>query len=130
MVVAALSIGVVGDDPVISRVLGLLLGGAGHEARAVDGAEVLGAPGASLAGADLVLLAPGLGDEREVEILNAMQGDPETAALPVLKFSALLAGVPDERSGSVPWPWSVEALERAIELAIGPDPLSPDGQAP
>lgn len=124
-----MNIGVVGDDPVISKVLGLLLGGAGYEARAVDGADVLGAPGASLAGTDMVLLVPGLSDEREVEILNAIQDDPETAALPILKFSALLAGVPDDQPGSVPWPWSVEALKRAIERVIGPDPLPPDGQA-
>ncbi len=117
-------VGVLGEDPLTCRILGLLLAGAGYEARTADGTAVLKDPGAALAGVDLVLLVPGLGDERKGELVGAIEGDPATAAVPVLGLSAALREEPGERAGSVlPWPWTVEALVGAIERAVlGPAP--------
>jgi hypothetical protein len=114
------AVGVLGEDPLTCRILGLLLAGAGYEARALDAtAAVLEDPSAALAGVDLVLLVPGLGDERKGELVGAIEGDPATAAVPVLGLSSVLKADSDERTDSVlPWPWTVEALVGAIERAV------------
>ena len=110
-------VGILGDDPLTSQILGLLLEGAGYEARALDEAAVFKDPSASLAGVDLVLCTPLLGERRKDELLGAMKGSPETAAVPVLRLSTEL----NEWTDSVlPWPWSTDALARAIERALHP----------
>ncbi len=118
------AVGVLGGDPLTARILGLLLAGAGYEARALDANAVLDAPSALLAGVDLVLLVPGLDDERKGELVGAIEGDPATAAVPVLGLSSVLRADPEERADpGLPWPWTVEALVGAIERAVlGPAP--------
>jgi CheY-like chemotaxis protein len=109
-------VGIVGDDPLTSRVLGLLLEGAGYEVRAMEAAAVLENPSASLAGVDLVLCPPPLGGEHKEELLGAMKGTPQTALVPVLRLSTEPTA---KRTDSVlPWPWSTEALVGAIEQAL------------
>ena len=110
---------IVGDDPLTSRILMLLLEGAGYEARALEAAAVFEDPSASLAGVDLVLFMPLLGDERKNELLDLMKGGSEIAAIPVLHLSTEPQAQSDERTDSVlPWPWSTEALVRAIEQVV------------
>ena len=116
-------VGIIGDDPLISQILGLLLEGAGYEASPLEEAAVLEDPSTALAGVDLVLFMPLLGDERKGELLGVMKGDQATAAVPILNLSTEL----DERTDSVlPWPWSTQALVRAIERAVH----APDGGEP
>ena len=109
-------VGIIGNDPLTSRVLGLLLEGAGYEVRHVEAAAVSENPSASLAEVDLVLCTPLLGAEDGEELLGAMKGNPQTAPVPVLRLST----EPDaQETGSVlPWPWSTEALALAIERAL------------
>jgi hypothetical protein len=112
-------VGIIGDDPLVSRILGLLLEGAGYEARPVDSSAALEDPSVALAGVDLVLFLPLLGDERKGELLGVVKGDPATADLPALSLSSDMKAQRDERSDSVlPWPWSTEALVQAIEQAV------------
>jgi len=112
-------VGIVGDDPLISRILGLLLEGAGYEACTLDEAAVLEDPSVALAGVDLVLFLPLLGDVRKGELLDVVKGGPSTADVPVLSLSTDMKAELDERSDSVlPWPWSTEALVLAIEQAV------------
>jgi hypothetical protein len=112
-------VGIFVDDPLTSRILGLLLEGAGYEARTLDEAAVLEDPSAALAGIDLVLFMPLLGDERKGELVGVMKGDQATAAVPILNLSTELKAELDERTDLVlPWPWSTEALVRAIEQAV------------
>ena len=112
-------VGVLGEDPLTCRILGLLLAGAGYGARTLEGTAVSKDPGAALAGVDLVLLAPGLDDECRGELVGAIEGDPATAAVPILGLSSILKADPDERTESwLPWPWTVEALAEAIERAV------------
>ena len=113
-------VGILGDDPLTSRVLGLLLEGAAYyEARVLEEEDVLEHPRAALAGVDLVLCTPLPGERRRDELLGAVRGTPETAAVPVLRLSTELNAQPDELTDSVlPWPWSTEALVRAIERVL------------
>jgi hypothetical protein len=112
-------VGIIGDDPLTSRVLGLLLEGAGYEASPLDRTTVLEDPSRALAGVDLVLFMPLLGDERKGELVGVVKGDQATADVPVLSLSTDMKAELDERSDSVlPWPWSTEALVRAIERAV------------
>jgi hypothetical protein len=113
-------VGILGDDPLTSRILGLLLEGAGHEARALEAAAVLEDPSASLAGVDLVLFMPLLSDERKDALLGLMKGGSEIASIPVLHLSTEpKKAQSDERTDSVlPWPWSTEALVREIERVV------------
>ena len=112
-------VGIIGNDPLISRTLGLLLEGAGYEARSLDEAAVFEDPSVALRGVDLVLLLPLLGDERKGELLGVVKGAPTTADVPVISLSTDMKAELDERTESVlPWPWSTEALVRAIEQAV------------
>jgi hypothetical protein len=71
----------------------------------------------SLAGLDLMLFTPLLGEQRKDDLLGAIKGSPESGAVPVLYLSTKV----NERTDSVlPWPWSTEALVRAIEQALHP----------
>ena len=111
-------VGILVDDPLTSRILGLLLEEAGYEARVLEEAS-LEDPSASLAGVDLVLCTPLLGEERRDELLGAVKGAPGIAAVPIRRLSREPEARPDERTDSVlPWPWSTEALVRAIERAL------------
>ena len=112
-------VGIIGDDPLISRILGLLLEGAGYEASPLEEAAVLEDPSTALAGVDLVLFMPLLGDERKGELLGVVKSAPTTAAVPLISLSTELKAELDERTDSVlPWPWSTQALVRAIERAV------------
>jgi CheY-like chemotaxis protein len=109
-------VGIVGDDPLTSRVLGMLLEGAGYEVRAMEAAAVLEYPSAALEGVDLVLFTPLIGGAHKEKLLGAMKDNPETALVPVLRLSTEPKA---ERTDSVlPWPWSTEALVLAIEQAL------------
>jgi hypothetical protein len=120
-------VGIIGDDPLISQILGLLLEGAGYEARLLEEAAVLGDPSTALAGVDLVLFMPLLGAKRKGELLGVMKGDQATAAVPILNLSTDMKAELDERTDTVlPWPWSTQALVRAIEQAVN----APDGGEP
>jgi hypothetical protein len=112
-------VGIIGDDPLVSRILGMLLEGAGYEARPVDRSAALEDPSVALAGVDLVLFLPLLGDERKGELLGVVKGEQATADLPVLSLSTDPKAQLDERSDFVlPWPWSTQALVLAIEQAV------------
>jgi hypothetical protein len=66
-----------------------------------------------------VLFMPLLSDERKGELVGLMKGGSDIAAVPVLQLSTEPTAQSDERTDSVlPWPWSTEALVRAIEQVM------------
>src|ERR687897_312827 len=65
-------VGILGDDPLASRILGMLLEGSGYEARVLQEDALLASPSASLAGVDLVLFMPLLDEQRKNDLLDAM----------------------------------------------------------
>jgi hypothetical protein len=105
-----------GDDPLTSRILALLLEGAGYEARILeeDASEV---PSASLEGIDLLICMAPLDGRREDELVLGAMGNRQGAAVPAVRLST---DPEAQRTESVlPWPWSTEALVGAIERALG-----------
>jgi hypothetical protein len=98
-------VGIIGDDPLVSRILGMLLEGAGYEARPLDEAAALEDPSVALAGVDLVLFLPLLGDERKGELLGVLKGEQATAEVPVLSLSTDPKAQLDERSDFVLRSW-------------------------
>ena len=94
-------VGILGDDPLTARILGMLLEGSGYEARLLQEDAVLANPSASLADVNLVLFMPLLDEQRKDDLLDAMKGSPETAAVPILRLSTEM----HEQTDSVlPWP--------------------------
>ena len=113
-----LVVGILGEDTLACRIFGLLLANEDYGARTPGTAAVSEDPSAALGGVDLVLFLPCLDDERKGELLGAIKGEPATAAMPFVNLSSVLEADPDERAGSIPWPWSAEALVGAIERAV------------
>jgi hypothetical protein len=109
-------VGILGDDPLTSRILALLLESAGYETRALEVDAVLDDPGPSLEGIALLLCMPSPNNQRADELRDAVEGGPWTAGVPVLRLSTQPKA---QRTESVlPWPWSMEALVGAIERAL------------
>jgi len=108
-------VGILGDDPLTSRIVALLLEGASYEARVLE-EGVSEVPSASaVEGIDLLVCMP-LDRRREEELLGAM-GGRQGAAVPVVRLSTDPEAQRTE--SALPWPWSTEALVGAIERALG-----------
>ena len=117
-------VGILGDDPLTCRILVLLLEGAGYRAHALEEADISADPIGALAGLGLVVRVPSLDGRRGDEPLGVVGGGPQIAGVPVLYLSTRPKAEPTD--SVLPWPWSTEALVRAIERAVH----APDGEAP
>ena len=120
---------VICGDPIIGRVLVLLLRGSGYEARFLP-ASSLNEPGA-LENVRLLVLAPTpeLSTKHREAILGSLRDIPGAAEMAVLE----LVTPSEEKRESMsrdaswhlgPWPCSIEELERWIEAALLANPLS------
>jgi hypothetical protein len=108
-------VGILGDDPLTSRIVALLLEDAGYEARVLE-EGVSEVPSASAVEGHTHQQVYPLERRREEELLGAM-GGRQGAAVPVVRLST---DPEAQRTESVlPWPWSTEALVGAIERALG-----------
>lgn len=113
-----ITIAVVGGNTVAGHALSLLLKGAGYETKILKvppaGPEDL--PGV----VDLLLVSPGLRNERRVKILAALRRSEQMLRIPVLAFSsAIEEGLFGEEGSGAMWPVEIGGLARAIEAVLG-----------
>lgn len=119
-------VAILDGDPMVARVLDLLLRGCGYDTRLLEEADA-GQPGAlPLGDVDLLLLAPGPSREHAEAVLSAVRSVPETAHLPVLiMLSTVPEGSPAEGARIVAWPCRTKELVRELEATLalaGPRP--------
>ena len=121
------TVAILSDNPLVGRVLELLLKSAGY------GVRLLEDPAAqrvedSLEGVDIVLLGRGLSDGRREDFLGALASTLETATIPVLSFSPGPERARAVEDRLVPWPCRIEDLAREIEAALeaaeGDEPIN------
>jgi hypothetical protein len=113
-----ITIAIIGGNTVAGHALWLLLTRAGYETR------ILKAPPAgreNLPGVvDLLIVAPGLRNERREKIFAALKGSERKLCVPVLTFSsAIEERLFGEESTGATWPVDIGDLARAIEAALG-----------
>jgi hypothetical protein len=112
------TVAILSGNPLIGRVLELLLGSAGYEVRLLEEPEAYKVKDL-LEGVDVLLLGRDLSDERREDLLGAMASTLETAVIPVLSFSPGAKGTLAEEDRLVPWPCRIEDLALAIETSLG-----------
>ena len=110
-------------DPVVGRALMLLLRGSGYEAKFLPATSL--SQHLPLKGSDLLLLTPTpeLSYESREALVASLRERTRSAKLPVLELATPLQETPiGEMEGewwhSVPWPCSLEELERWTESAL------------
>lgn len=102
----------------VGHALALLIAGVGYETKTLE-APPTGVLKDLLAGVDLLLVSPGIRDERRVESLAILGGDEEKIRVPVIELtSAAEEGLFTDGAGRVPWPTSIQALAREIDANL------------
>ena len=112
-----ITVAILSGNPLVGRVLELLLGSAGYEVRLLEEPEAFEVADL-LAGVDVLLLDRGVSDERRVDFLGAMASKLETASIPVLALSPGPEGALAAEDRLVPWPTRVEDLAREIDAVL------------
>jgi DNA-binding response OmpR family regulator len=122
-----ITVAILSGNPLVGRVLELLLGSAGYEVRLLEEPEAFEVADL-LAGVDVLLLDRGVSDERREDFLGAMASKLETATIPVLALSPGPEGALAAEDRLVPWPGRVEDLAREIDAVLlatrGREPLA------
>jgi DNA-binding response OmpR family regulator len=111
------TVAILSGNPLVGRVLELLLGSAGYEVRLLEEPEAFEVADL-LAGVDVLLLDRGVSDERREDFLGAMASKLETATIPVLALSPGPEGALAAEDRLVPWPGRVEDLAREIDAVL------------
>jgi DNA-binding response OmpR family regulator len=112
-----ITVAILSGNPLVGRVLELLLGSAGYEVRLLEEPEAFEVADL-LAGVDVLLLDRGVSDERREDFLGAMASKLETATIPVLALSPGPEGTLAAEDRLVPWPGRVEDLAREIDAVL------------
>jgi hypothetical protein len=111
-------------DPVVGRALMLLLRGSGYEAKFLPASSL--SKQLLLKGSDLLLLTPTpeLSGERREALVASLRERTRSAKLPVLELATppspeiSKGAMEGEQWHYVPWPCSIEELERWTESAL------------
>ena len=112
-----ITVAILSGNPLVGRVLELLLGSAGYEVRLLEEPQAFEVADL-LAGVDVLLLDRTVSDERREDFLGAMAGMLETASIPVLALSPGPEGALAAEDRLVPWPGRVEDLAREIDAVL------------
>jgi DNA-binding response OmpR family regulator len=111
------TVAILSGNPLVDRVLELLLEDAGYEVRLLEELEAFRVEDL-LDGVDVLLIGRGLGDDRREDFLRAMVSTLETATIPVLALTPGPKGALAEEDRLVPWPCRIEDLAREIDAAV------------
>jgi hypothetical protein len=111
-------------DPIVGQALMLLLRGSGYEAKFVPASSL--SQQLWLKGSDLLLLTPTpeLSAEHREALVASLEEGTSSATMQVLELATPLSqetpkgGMEGERWHYVPWPCSIEELERWIEAVM------------
>jgi hypothetical protein len=110
-------------DPVVGRALMLLLRGSGYEAKFVPTSSL--SQQLALTGSDLLLLTPTpqLSTERREALVASLEEGTSSSKGQVLELATPFqetpkGGMEGEWWYCVPWPCSIEELERSIEAVM------------
>lgn len=112
-----LTVAILGGDPVVGRILELMLKGAGYDARFLNGAFI-DRPAELPEEIRIVILAPGLHPKGREGFLNGLESAPATAKITVLELVRASDRARDEHRGSVLWPCRIQDLKQEIEAAL------------
>ena len=112
-----ITVAILSGNPLIGRVLELLLGSVGYEVRLLQETKASEVKDL-LEGVNVLVVGPGVSEERRKDFLRAMARTLETAVIPVLSFSPGPKGTLAEEDRLVPWPCRVEDLAREIEAVL------------
>jgi hypothetical protein len=108
---------VVGGDAVVGQALELLLRSTDCSVKFLA-EPYLNAPG-SLDGAQLLVLAPGLGAQKRKAILESVRSEPTMRSTSVVELASdARASQLEERHFLVPWPCRTEDLRQQVEAAL------------
>ncbi len=114
---ARTTVAILSGNPLVGRILELLLDIAGYEVRLLEELDA-SKVAALLEDVDVVLLSHDLGNSRREDFLRAMTSRLHTATMPILALSPgpkrALAGV----DRLVSWPCRIEDLAREIEASL------------
>lgn len=114
---ASVAVVVVGGDAVVGQALELLLRSTVCSVKFLAEPH-LNAPG-SLDGAQLLVLAPGLGAEKREAILASVRSEPTMKSTSVLELvSDARVSRLEERHFLLPWPCRTEDLKQQVEAAL------------
>ena len=108
---------ITGGDPMVGQTVAALLDTAGYDAKFLNG-SFFEAPAEQFDGTRLIVLGPRLKAERRAALLNKIGSTPTISGVPLLELD------PSPRSPRtvpvhlVPWPCSIEELERKIESLL------------
>ena len=111
------TVAILSGNPLVDRVLELLLEDAGYEVSLLEVLEAFRVEDL-LDGVDVLLIGRGLGDDRREDFLRAMVSTLETATIPVLALTPGPKGALAEEDRLVPWPCRIEDLAHEIEAAL------------
>jgi hypothetical protein len=114
-----IKIAIIGGNTVAGHALSLLLKGAGYETTILKTPPT--GPVRNLQGAvDLLLVSPGMRNERREKVLADLRGSERMLHIPVITFSsAVEEGLFGEEDSGATWPVDIGCLARAIEAALG-----------
>jgi hypothetical protein len=111
-------------DPVVGRALMLLLRGSGYEAKLLPASPLL-SQHLSLPGSDLLVLTPTpeLSSEDREALVASLEERTSSLEMQVLELATPFqetpkGGMEGEWWYCVPWPCSIEELERSIEAVM------------
>jgi hypothetical protein len=109
-------VAILGGSSVVGRALESLLRPAGYDARFFP--EHSAGLAGTLGGASVALILPSLNTRRKEALIARLTTAPPTADLPIIELAPHPDRVRNGQRTIVPWPCSLEELERSIEAAL------------